>query len=134
MEISNNRCTTGLLYSLGVLISGPIWAAEWGVPWDFQDIRLNSFAVLAGVALFFTLGEMNSEDTQQKMLFSSVGIFGFGLVPLTYMATRWWQERHPGPLIGGGNEDSGVRSIDTIDMDDRGCFDADTFCWAGSDD
>ena len=36
----------GLLYSLGVLISGPIWgAAEWGVPWDFQDIRLNSFAV-----------------------------------------------------------------------------------------
>ncbi|MEE3029830.1 MAG: cytochrome c biogenesis protein CcsA, partial [Candidatus Thermoplasmatota archaeon] len=65
----------GLLYSLGVLISGPIWgAAEWGVPWDFQDIRLNSFAVLAGVALFFTLGEMNSEDTQQKRdTLSSVG-------------------------------------------------------------
>ena len=100
----------GLLYSLGVLISGPIWgAAEWGVPWDFQDIRLNSFAVLAGVALFFALGEMNSEDTQQNRdTLASVGIFGFGLVPLTYMATRWWQERHPGPLIGGGNEDSGV--------------------------
>jgi heme exporter protein C len=100
----------GLLYSLGVLISGPIWgAAEWGVPWDFQDIRLNSFAVLAGVALFFALGEMNSEDSPKKRdTLSSVGIFGFGLVPLTYMATRWWQERHPGPLIGGGNEDSGV--------------------------
>ena len=100
----------GLLYSLGVLISGPIWgAAEWGVPWDFQDVRLNSFAILGGVALFVTLGEMNSEDTeQQRDLLSSVGIFGFGLVPLTYMATRWWQERHPGPLIGGGNEDSGV--------------------------
>ena len=100
----------GLLYSLGVLISGPIWgAAEWGVPWDFQDVRLNSFAILGGVALFVSLGEMNSEDTeQQRDLLSSVGIFGFGLVPLTYMATRWWQERHPGPLIGGGNEDSGV--------------------------
>tara|TARA_B100000902_G_scaffold26890_2_gene32410 strand:- start:2727 stop:3467 length:741 start_codon:yes stop_codon:yes gene_type:complete len=102
----------GLLYSLGVLISGPIWgAAEWGVPWDFQDIRLNSFAVLGGIALFFALGEINSEDTEQKRdTLSSVGIFGFGLVPLTYMATRWWQERHPGPLIGGGNEDSGVDS------------------------
>jgi heme exporter protein C len=100
----------GLLYSLGVLISGPIWgAAEWGVPWDFQDVRLNSFAVLAGIALFVALGEMNSEDTEQKRdTLSSVGIFGFGLVPLTYMATRWWQERHPGPLIGGGSEDSGV--------------------------
>ena len=100
----------GLLYSLGVLISGPIWgAAEWGVPWDFQDVRLNSFAILGGIALFVALGEMNSEDTeQQRDLLSSVGIFGFGLVPLTYMATRWWQERHPGPLIGGGGEDSGV--------------------------
>ena len=26
----------------------------------------------------------------------------FLLVPLTYMATRWWQERHPGPIVGGG--------------------------------
>ena len=99
----------GLLYSLGVLISGPIWGAvEWGVPWDFQDVRLNSFAILGGISLFVALSEMNSEDTEQhRDTLSSVGIFGFGLVPLTYMATRWWQERHPGPLIGGG-EDSGV--------------------------
>jgi heme exporter protein C len=100
----------GLLYSLGVLISGPIWGAvEWGVPWDFQDVRLNSFAILGGISLFVALSEMNSEDTEQhRDTLSSVGIFGFGLVPLTYMATRWWQERHPGPLIGGGGEDSGV--------------------------
>ena len=99
----------GLLYSLGVLISGPIWgAAEWGTPWDFSDVRLNTFAVLAGVALFVALGERNSEDTAEiRDSLSAVGIFGFGLVPLTYMATRWWQERHPGPVIGGG-EDSGV--------------------------
>ncbi|DAC23654.1 MAG TPA: hypothetical protein D7H94_03430 [Candidatus Poseidoniales archaeon] len=99
----------GLLYSLGVLISGPIWgAAEWGTPWDFSDVRLNTFAVLAGVALFVALGERNSEDTAEiRDSLSAVGIFGFGLVPLTYMATRWWQERHPGPVLGGG-EDSGI--------------------------
>ena len=75
----------GLLYSLGVLISGPIWgAAEWGVPWDFQDVRLNTFAILGGIALFVALGEMNSEDTEQhRDTLSSVGIFCFGFVPLT---------------------------------------------------
>ena len=26
------------------------------------------------------------------------------------MATRWWQERHPGPVIGGG-EDGGVDTV-----------------------
>ena len=26
------------------------------------------------------------------------------------MATRWWQERHPGPVIGGG-EDGGVDAV-----------------------
>ena len=29
----------GLLFGLGVVISGPIWgAAEWGVPWDWGDV------------------------------------------------------------------------------------------------
>ena len=99
----------GLLYSLGVLISGPIWgAAEWGTPWDFADVRLNTFAVLAGIALFIALSERNSEDTTEiRDSLSAVGIFGFGLVQQTYMESRWWQERHPGPVIGGG-EDSGV--------------------------
>ena len=34
----------GLLFGLGVVISGPIWgSAEWGVPWDWGDLRLNTY-------------------------------------------------------------------------------------------
>ena len=41
----------GLLFGLGVITSGPIWgSAEWGVPWDWGDLRLNTFALLTGVA------------------------------------------------------------------------------------
>ena len=46
----------GLLFGLGVITSGPIWgSAEWGVPWDWGDLRLNTFALLTGVALFLVL-------------------------------------------------------------------------------
>ena len=102
----------GLLYSLGVLISGPIWgAAEWGVPWDWTDARLNTYAVLSAIALFLVMSRRSQPDTPEyRDVFSGIGLFGFLLVPLTYMATRWWQERHPGPVIGGG-EDGGVDSV-----------------------
>ena len=46
----------GLLFGLGVIISGPIWgSAEWGVPWDWGDVRLNSYALLTSVALFLVM-------------------------------------------------------------------------------
>jgi heme exporter protein C len=47
----------------------------------------------------------DTEDTRDT--FSSVGLFGFILVPITIMAIRIWQNRHPGPVIGGG-EGSGL--------------------------
>ncbi len=97
---------TALLYTAGVLISGPVWgAAEWGVPWDWSDVRLNTFGILGAVALFIVLGHRASDDGEESRdALAAVGLFGFGLVPITYMATRWWQERHPGPVIGGGAE------------------------------
>tara|TARA_B110000438_G_scaffold303719_1_gene366744 strand:- start:6188 stop:6889 length:702 start_codon:yes stop_codon:yes gene_type:complete len=101
-----------LLFGLCVVTSGPIWgAAEWGVPWDWTDARLNTYGVLSAIALFLVLSRRSQPDTPEfRDVFSGIGLFGFLLVPITYMATRWWQERHPGPVIGGGNG-SGVDSI-----------------------
>lgn len=101
-----------LLYGLFVVTSGPIWgAAEWGVPWDWTDARLNIYGVLSAIALFLVLSRRSQPDTPEfRDVYSGIGLFGFLLVPITYMATRWWQERHPGPVIGGG-EESGVDSV-----------------------
>ena len=101
-----------LLFGLMVVTSGPIWgAAEWGVPWDWTDARLNTYGVLSAIALFLVLSRRSQPDTPEyRDVFCGIGLFGFLLVPLTYMATRWWQERHPGPVIGGG-EEGGVDTI-----------------------
>ena len=104
-----------LLFGLCVVTSGPIWgAAEWGVPWDWTDARLNTYGVLSAIALFLVLSRRSQPDTPEfRDVFSGIGLFGFLLVPITYMATRWWQERHPCVTIGcednGGG--SGVDSI-----------------------
>ena len=91
----------GLLFGLGVVISGPIWgSAEWGVPWDWGDLRLNTYGLLTAVALFLVLARNSppeGHDTRDTI--ASVGLFGFALVPITALATTWYQERHPGIII-----------------------------------
>jgi heme exporter protein C len=91
----------GLLFGLGVVISGPIWgSAEWGVPWDWGDLRLNTYGLLTAVAMFLVLArnsQPEGHDTRDTI--ASVGLFGFALVPITALATTWYQERHPGIII-----------------------------------
>ncbi|MDP6906186.1 MAG: hypothetical protein QF440_02065, partial [Candidatus Thalassarchaeaceae archaeon] len=49
--LSGIAAELSLLYGLCVVISGPIWgSAEWGVPWDWTDRRLNTYAVLSALS------------------------------------------------------------------------------------
>jgi len=98
----------GLVFGLCVIISGPIWGtAEWGTPWDLTDVRLNTYAVLTSLSLFLVMGHQAQPDTEDtRDTFSSVGLFGFILAPITIMAIRIWQNRHP--CISCGGEESGL--------------------------
>ena len=91
----------GLLFGLGVVISGPIWgAAEWGVPWDWGDVRLNTYALLTAVALFLVMSMRSQPDGEEtRDTLAAIGLFGFTLVPITAMATTIWRNRHPGVII-----------------------------------
>ena len=98
----------GLATGLMTVWSGMVWgSAEWGVPWDWTDVRLNTFGLLTFLALFLILGRQSQPDgVESRDTFSTFGLFGFVLVPVTYVATRLWQIRHPGPVIGGGESGS----------------------------
>ncbi|DAC15014.1 MAG: hypothetical protein CMB51_00125 [Euryarchaeota archaeon] len=96
---------SGLVFGLMAVWSGCIWGqAEWGVPWDWTDVRLNTFALLTLLALFLVLGRQSQPDgVETRDTFATFGMYGFILVPLTYVATRIWQIRHPGPVIATDN-------------------------------
>ena len=99
----------GLLFGLGVIISGPIWgSAEWGVPWDWGDVRLNSYALLTSVALFLVMSIRSQPDGQEtRDTLAAIGLFGFVLVPVTAVATTLWRNRHPGVILRE-SEETGV--------------------------
>ena len=96
----------GLLFGLGVVSSGPIWgAAEWGGPWDWGDLRLNTFGLLTAVALFIVLSRKSQPDgIETRDTLSTVGLFGFALVPITAVATTIYQKRHPSVVIVESSE------------------------------
>ena len=104
----------GLATGLMAVWSGCIWrAAEWGVPWDWTDVRLNTFAILTLLSLYLILGRKSQPDgIETRDTFSAFGMYGFVLVPITYIATRLWQIRHPGPVVatseGSLNSDMGI--------------------------
>tara|TARA_Y100001970_G_scaffold292678_1_gene435142 strand:+ start:75340 stop:76053 length:714 start_codon:yes stop_codon:yes gene_type:complete len=98
----------GLIFGLGVITSGPIWGSvEWGTPWDWGDLRLNTFGLLTAVAMFLVLSRRSQPDTSAtRDTLSSVGLFGFALVPISALATTWYQKRHPEVLITGSEDGS----------------------------
>ena len=104
----------GLATGLMTVWSGTIWgSAEWGTPWDWTDVRLNTFGLLTLLALFLVLGRRSQPDgIETRDTFATFGIYGFILVPTTYLATRFWQIRHPGPVVatseGSLNSDMGM--------------------------
>ena len=99
----------GLLFGLGVITSGPIWgSAEWGVPWDWGDVRLNSYALLTSVALFLVMSIRSQPDGEEtRDTLAAIGLFGFVLVPVTAVATTLWRNRHPGVILRE-SEETGV--------------------------
>ena len=71
-------------------------------------MRLNTYGLLTSVSLFLVLARRSQPDGQgTRDTIAAVGLFGFALVPVTALATTWYQERHPGIIIIE-SEDSGL--------------------------
>ena len=102
----------GLATGLMTVWSGCVWgAAEWGTPWDWRDVRLNTFGLLTLLAIYLVLGRNSQPDgVETRDTFAAFGLYGFILVPFTYVATRIWSIRHPGPVIG--TDDGGSLNAD----------------------
>ena len=81
---------------------------RWGVPWDWGDVRLNTYALLTAVSLFLVMSLRSQPDGEEtRDTLAAVGLFGFILVPITAAATTIWRNRHPGVILRD-SEETGV--------------------------
>jgi heme exporter protein C len=96
-----------LIFSVGALITGSIWAkASWGHWWEWSEPTLVSFLIV--VLLFATYQPLRFaiEDPERQARYASVfAVVAAAFVPLNFIAVRLAQQFvHPRVLtLGGGN-------------------------------
>ena len=102
-----------LIFSIGALITGSIWAkASWGHWWVWNEPTLVSFLIV--VLLFATYQPLrfSIEDPERQARYASVfAIVAGAFVPLNFIAVRLAQNFvHPRVLtLGGGNLPGAMR-------------------------
>lgn len=100
-----------IVFCLGVLFSGPIWAqSAWGRAWDWNDLRLQTFFVLFLMLCGYMLLRAFTDDPNRKAKVAAV----FSLIiaanaVLVWFAIRVFQTKtssHPGSVLKKGGLDS----------------------------
>lgn len=102
-----------LVFSIGVLFSGPIWAySAWGVPWDRTDARLQSFFILCVSLVTYFIFRYLIDNVRKKAIISAyLSLLCAVSSILTWGAIRWIENpgNHPGSVLGKGGMDSDMR-------------------------
>ncbi|MCZ8343888.1 MAG: cytochrome c biogenesis protein CcsA [Leptospira sp.] len=102
-----------LVFSIGVLFSGPIWAfSAWGVPWDRTDARLQSFFILCVSLLTYFIFRYLIDNIRKRAIISAyLSLLCAISSILTWGAIRWIENpgNHPGSVLGKGGMDADMR-------------------------
>jgi heme exporter protein C len=96
-----------LIFGLGALITGSIWAkASWGHWWVWSEPTLVSFLIVFLLFATYQPLRFSIEDPERQSRYASVfAIIAGAFVPLNFVAVRLAQQLvHPRVLtLGGGN-------------------------------
>jgi heme exporter protein C len=89
----------GVLFSLFVLISGPLWARPiWGVFWRWEP-RLTTMMITFTIYVAYLMVRSYGEPGERTQRFAAVvGIFAFVMVPFVRYSINLWaadQQLHP---------------------------------------
>ena len=93
----------GVVFTLIVLVTGPIWGRPaWGVWWSW-DPRLTSTLILFLIYLgaLVLRGSIPDPDRAARLC-AVLGILGLVDIPIIHKSVEWWGGIHPGPLLKSG--------------------------------
>ena len=101
--IGRSSVEVGLVFTVGAMISGSIWARpSWNTWWTW-DPRLTTYTIMALIYVAYLMLRQSIEDPEWRARLAAVyGIVGFVTVPITFMSIRWWRTIHP-VVIGSGS-------------------------------
>lgn len=99
-RIAASSAEVGLVFTTGVLLTGPIWARPiWGVWWTW-DMRLTSTLFLWFVYFGYLVLRGAVHEPGQRARFSAVvGLLGAALVPFIHVSVYLFRTAHPKPVV-----------------------------------
>lgn len=90
----------GVVFTTIVLITGPIWAKPIWNTWWTWDPRLTTTLILWFLYLAYAkIRSAIGEEEKKARLAAVFGILAFVVVPIDFLAIRWWRTMHPGALV-----------------------------------
>ncbi len=90
-RVASSAAEVGVIFSILMLLTGPIWArSAWGVWWTWEP-RLTTTLILFLIFVgYLMLRNYGSSGEQMKRYSAVLGIIGFMDVPLVYWSINWW--------------------------------------------
>jgi len=98
--IALSAAEIGVVFTTGVLITGPLWGKlAWGAWWVWEP-RLTLTLLLWLIYISYFMIRNATESRERGKRFAAVvGIVGAVDIPLIHMSVQWFRSQHPQPVI-----------------------------------
>lgn len=100
----------GVMMSMFVLISGPLWARTfWGHYWEWEPRLTLSMVVFFMYVGYLALRAYGGDDSLSKRISAGLGVAGAPAVFLARQAVALWRGTHPQVVWKGGLQDPDMK-------------------------
>jgi heme exporter protein C len=98
----------GVVFTIIVLTTGPIWAkSAWNTWWVWEPRLITTLILFFIYIAYIMIRQMDGVWDKKARLASVFGIIGFADVPIVFFAIRWWQTKFHPIVFGDGPSQQG---------------------------
>ncbi len=105
----------GIVFTIIVLTTGPIWArSAWNTWWVWEPRLITTLILFFIYIAYIMIRQMDGVWEKKARLSAVFGIIGFADVPIVFFAIRWWQTKFHPIVFGDGPSQQGGGIDDTM--------------------
>ena len=87
--------TLGVLYGIGGIVTGALWAAEvWGSPWNWDPKQTSTLILLLAYVGYLALRASIREMERMRTISSTYAIAAFVTLPISYVSSLYLKSLH----------------------------------------
>ena len=109
-RIGHASAEIGTIFTLLVLITGPIWATPiWGKPWVWEPRLITTLVLFLIYIGYFILRNIGLYRQRVALVSAIIGIIAFLDIPIIFMSVNFWAaEIQSHPQLGMNKQPTGI--------------------------